>query len=60
LNDEFFIDVMDGFSGFLGILDTVLDGLGGMPGILALVATAMINAFGPKMAAGIDHLIAST
>jgi hypothetical protein len=47
LDDDFFIDIMDTFTGFLELIDKMIDGLGGLPGVLSLVGTALIRAFGP-------------
>ena len=56
LNDEAFIDIMDFFSDFLGVIDKAIDGLGGLPGVLTLVGTALMKAFSPQIAAGINNI----
>jgi len=47
LDDEFFIDILDTFTGFLNLLDKMIEGLGGLPGVLALVGTALLRTFSP-------------
>ena len=49
LNDEFFIDLTNGFGKFLDVLSKTIDGLGGLPGILTIISSLMFKIFGPDM-----------
>jgi hypothetical protein len=40
LNDEFFIDLTDGFGKLLNGVNNLAKGLGGLPGILATISLA--------------------
>ena len=55
LNDEFFIDLNNGFAGFLNILSNTIDGLGGLPGVLLVASSLMMKLFGKDMATAIDN-----
>jgi hypothetical protein len=57
LDDEFFIDVLDTFTDLLEMLDGLIDGLGGLPGVLSVVATALLRAFGPQVANGVNSVV---
>ena len=54
LNDEFFIDLNNGFAGFLNIISDTIDTLGGLPGVLTVASSLMIKMFGKDMAKAID------
>ena len=54
LNDEFFIDLNNGFAEFLNVVSDTIDALGGLPGILTLSSGLMLKMFGPEMAKSID------
>lgn len=54
LNDEFFIDLNNGFAGFLNIVSDTIDTLGGLPGVLTVASSLMIKMFGKDMAKAID------
>lgn len=49
LNDEFFIDLTNGFGKFLDVLSKTIDGLGGLPGILTIISSLMFKIFGADM-----------
>ena len=49
LDDEFFIKLTNGLSGFLDVVSEVIDSLGGLKGILPGVITLMLQLFGNKM-----------
>lgn len=55
LNDEFFIDLNNGFAGFLNILSNTIDGLGGLQGVLLVASSLMMKLFGKDMATAIDN-----
>ena len=54
LNDEFFIDLNNGFAGFLNIVSNTIDALGGLPGVLTVASSIMFRMFGKDMAKAID------
>ena len=54
LNDEFFIDLNNGFAGFLNIVSNTIDTLGGLPGVLTVASSIMFKMFGKDMAQAID------
>lgn len=54
LNDKFFIDLNNGFAGFLNIISDTIDTLGGLPGVLTVASSLMIRMFGKDMAKAID------
>lgn len=54
LNDEFFIDLNNGFAGFLNIISDTIDALGGLPGVLTVASSIMFRMFGKDMAKAID------
>jgi hypothetical protein len=45
LDDEFLVDLIDGFTGFLELVDNLIDNLGGLPGVLALVGAGFTKIF---------------
>ena len=59
LDDEAFVDILDTFTDFLGLVSNLIDGLGGLPGVLALVGTALMRVFSSQMATGINNMAAS-
>ena len=59
LDDEFLIDLIDGFTGFLGLVDNLIDGLGGLPGVLALVGVGFTKIFNKQMATSLNNMIYS-
>ena len=54
LNDKFFIELNNGFAGFLNIVSDTIDTLGGLPGVLSVASVMMFNMFGKDMAKAID------
>ena len=54
LNDKFFIELNNGFAGFLNIVSDTIDSLGGLPGVLSVASTLMFKMFGKDMAKAID------
>lgn len=57
LNDEFFIDLTNMFSGLLDGVSNLSKGLGGLPGVLALVGTAFTKILDQKLISGINNLV---
>jgi hypothetical protein len=45
LDDDFFIDFLDGLEKFLNGFDKFIDAMGGLPGILSLVSSLMLRIF---------------
>ena len=58
LNDDFFIDMNNGFSSVLDSIGLVIEGMGGLKGVLPLITLLMNNLFGTKLANSIDLIIA--
>ena len=56
INDEFFIDLSDGFSVLLDSLDAFIDGFGGVKMIIASVASVLMAAFAHKVPGAIENL----
>ena len=59
LDDEGFINILDGFTELLDVIDKMISGLGGLPGILSVVGLALSRAFAPNIIAGANNLAAS-
>ncbi len=49
LNDEFFIDILNGFEKFLGGISDVVDGLGGMKGMLLAISTIIMRRYAKEI-----------
>ena len=56
LNDDFFIDLNNGFATILNTISNVIDTMGGLKGIIPLVGTLMLRAFGSELATSIDNI----
>ena len=54
LNDKFFIELNNGFAGFLNVISDTIGALGGLPGVLSVASTIMFKMFGKDMAKTID------
>ena len=59
INDEFFITLNNGFSGFLDQLDSVIDGLGGLKGILLTLTPIVTNLFKGSITSGLNNMALS-
>lgn len=59
INDEFFIDILNGFEDFLTLIGNVVDNLGGMKGVLLAVSTILLKTFSSQMSAGIANMATS-
>lgn len=55
LNDDFFIELNNGFAKFLGIVSNTIDTLGGLPGVLTVATSLMFKLFGKDMTSAIDN-----
>ena len=49
LNDEFIIDIVNGFEKFLNVISNVTDSLGGMKGVLLLISSLVLKTFGGEI-----------
>jgi hypothetical protein len=43
VNDDTFIDILNGFEKFLNLISNVIDGLGGLKGILLLIGSIFMQ-----------------
>lgn len=59
INDDFFIALNNGFSGFLDQLDSVIDGLGGLKGILLTLTPIITNLFRGSITSGLNNMALS-
>ena len=57
IDDDFFIDLNNGFAKTLQLLDQFIDGIGGLRSVLPLVSNLMIRVFGKEMSNGINELV---
>lgn len=55
INDEFFIDLLEGLEKFLNGFDKFIDAVGGLPGILSIVSSLMFKAFGSQIAESVRN-----
>ena len=56
IDDDFFIDLLDGFEKLLSMLDTFIDAIGGLPGVLSLISTLMLRIFSTQAKQGLENL----
>ena len=56
LNDEFFIDILNGFEKFLGGVSDVVDGLGGMKGMLLAISTIIMRRYAKEIPGVLSNL----
>ena len=56
LNDEAFIDILNGVEKFLTLLDNIIDSMGGLQGVLAGVSALMLKVFSDQAAQGITNM----
>ena len=57
LNDKFFIDLNNGFAGFLNLLSNTIKGIGGVQGALAMLGNVVSRVFAQDIAGSIDRFI---
>ncbi len=56
LDEDFFIDVLNGLEKVLNYVDSVIDSLGGLKGVLATVSVVMTKVFSAQMAEGLRNM----
>ena len=56
LNDEFFIDLLNGFEKVLETVSGLIDGLGGLKGVVGIVGSVFLTNFAKKMPEALDNL----
>lgn len=56
LDDETIITLIDGFAGFLEIINDAIDGLGGMKGVLFALGAVLTSVFSDKIASSISTI----
>ncbi len=56
INDEFFIDLTNGFAGLLDGIGKMTELMGGLPGVISLIGVAMFQAFGPQISESINNM----
>ena len=56
LDDDFFIDLLNGFEKLLGLLDKFIDSAGGLQGILFGVSSILLKTFSGKAAEGLENM----
>ena len=56
LDDEFFIDITNGFSALIDSLDAFIDGVGGMKGVLFGVGTVLLSMFSHQIQPALENL----
>ena len=57
LNDEFFIDITNGFADFLSGIERVIDALGGMDGVLLLLGSVITKVFSEQLSQGLKNTV---
>lgn len=57
LNDDFFIDLNNGFSGFLDLISDTIKGLGGLKGVLSGIGALVLQIFGKDIAKSVTNFI---
>lgn len=57
LDDDFFIDLNNGFAGFLGIISNTIDALGGLEGVLSGIGVLITKIYGQEIAQTIDRFM---
>ena len=59
LNDDFFIDLTNGFAGLLGGVENFIDGLGGIKGVLLAIGSIVTNVFSKQIGQSISNALFS-
>lgn len=57
LDDDFFIDLLNGFEKFLSIIDKSIDSMGGLKGVLTGLSAILLKTFSGQAAKGLENLI---
>ena len=56
LDDDFFIDLLEGLEKVIDTISNVIDAFGGLKGVIPLIASLMLKAFGPDLANSINNI----
>jgi len=56
LDDDFFINLNNGFATFLDSISSLIDGMGGLKGILPVISSLLFSMFGTQIAGYIDTM----
>ena len=56
INDEFFIDILNGFEHILESVGGLVDGLGGLKGVIGVIGSIFLTNFAQKMPATLENL----
>lgn len=56
LDDDFFINLNNGFATFLDSIGLLIDGMGGLKGILPVISSLLFSIFGTQLAGFIDNM----
>lgn len=56
LEDDFFIDLLNGFSELIGFIEGTVDALGGMKGVLLAIGAILTKVFSKQMAGGLRNM----
>ena len=56
INDEFFIDLLNGFEKVLETIGGLVDGLGGLQGVIGVVGSIFLNNFAKDMPQALENL----
>jgi hypothetical protein len=59
IDDEFFIDLTNGFSSLIDSLDAFIDGFGGVKMIVMSVASILMSTFAHKVPEAVENLRAN-
>ena len=55
IDEKFFISLLNGFEGFLNIIDRIIDSAGGLKGVLAGLATIMLKMFNDSAVKSLEN-----
>jgi hypothetical protein len=56
VNDDAFIDILNGFEKFLNFISNIIDGLGGLKGILLLIGSIFMQQYAKEMPAFLEKM----
>lgn len=59
VNDNTFIDILNGFEKFLNLISNVIDGLGGLKGILLLIGSIFMQQYAKEMPVFMQQMISN-
>ena len=57
LNDEAFIDILNGVEKFLGFISNIIDGLGGLKGVLLLIGSILLQQYAKEIPVFMQKMI---